>query len=112
MLYCTVADHKGSLITGLSLPAFKVFEDKLPAGINHFSDKDVSVSLVVVIDGCDNAFAADLPAVIRRMQTANGPVIYTIGLLYDIPYSDARRTRHDLNLSRTRLEASHFSPIQ
>lgn len=30
------------------------------------------------------------------MQTANGPVIYTIGLLYDVPSLDARRARHDL----------------
>jgi Ca-activated chloride channel homolog len=181
---------QGSLVTDLNLSAFRVIENKLPAGINHFSDKDVPVSLalvlddsgsmkekrpavqsaamdlikasnpedetsitnfaetsyldqgftrdlaklqvalaqsntvsggtalfdtligaanhlaeashhskqviVVVTDGRDNASAADLPAAIRRVQTANGPVIYTIGLLYDVPSSDARRARQDL----------------
>ncbi len=65
--------------------------DHLAAGAHH--SKQV---IVVVTDGRDNASAADLAAAIRRVQTANGPVIYTIGLLYDVPGSDARRARHDL----------------
>jgi Ca-activated chloride channel family protein len=190
LLYCTVLDHRGNLITDLDRPAFKVFESKTAAPIVHFSHQDVPVSLalvlddsgsmtekrsavqsaavdlikasnpedetsvtnfadtayldqdftsdlsrlqtalrqsktvsggtalfdtligaadhlteashhskqviVVVTDGRDNASAADLSAAIRRVQTTNGPVIYTIGLLYDVPSSDARRARHDL----------------
>jgi Ca-activated chloride channel family protein len=52
--------------------------------------------IVVVTEGRDNASAANLSAAIRRVQTSNVPVIYTIGLLYDVPGSDARRARHDL----------------
>ncbi len=190
LLYCTVLDRKGNLVTDLDRAAFKVRESKLPAAIVNFNHKDVPVSLalvlddsgsmaakrsatqgaaldlikasnpedetsvtnfadaayldqdftkdisqletalvqsktvsggtalfdtligaanhlteaahhskrviVVVTDGRDNASAADLAAAIRRVQTANGPVIYTIGLLYDVPGSDARRARHDL----------------
>jgi len=190
LLYCTVLDGKGNLVTDLDRAAFKVRESKLPAVITNFNHKDVPVSLalvlddsgsmavkrsatqaaaldlikaanpedetsvtnfadtayldqdftkdlskletalgqsktvsggtalfdtligaanhlaeashhskqviVVVTDGRDNASAADLSAAIRRVQTANGPVIYTIGLLYDVPGSEARRARHDL----------------
>ena len=190
LLYCTVLDRKGNLVTDLDRQAFKVRESKQPAVITNFNHKDVPVSLalvlddsgsmkekraavqsaavdlikasnpedetsvtnfadtayldqdftadllrlqtalgqsktvsggtalfdtvigaanhlaeashhskqviVVVTDGRDNASAADLPAAIRRVQTANGPVIYTIGLLYDVPSSDARRAHHDL----------------
>ena len=190
LLYCTVVDRKGKLVTDLDRPAFKVFENKLPAVITHFSNTDVPVSLalvlddsgsmkdkrpavqsaaidlikasnpedetsitnfadiayldqeftsdlsklrtalaqsktvsggtalfdtligaanhlaeashhskqviVVVTDGRDNASGADLPAAIRRVQTANSPVIYTIGLLYDVPSLDVRSARHDL----------------
>lgn len=190
LLYCTVIDRKGNIVTDLDRSAFTVREDKLPAYIVHFSNKDVPVSLalvlddsgsmqekraavqsaavdlikasnpedetsvtnfadtdyldqdftsdlsklrsalsqsktvsggtalfdtvigaanhlaeashhskqviVVVTDGRDNASAVDLSAAIRRVQTADGPVIYSIGLLYDVPSLDARRARHDL----------------
>ena len=190
LLYCTVLDRKGNLVTDLDRSAFKAFEDKKPAVITHFNHKDVPVSLalvlddsssmkekrsavqsaaldlikasnpedetsvtnfadrayldqdftddlprleaalgqsktvsggtalfdtvigaanhlargshhskqviVIVTDGRDNASAADLPAAIRRVHTTDGPVIYTIGLLYDVSGSDARRARHDL----------------
>ncbi|WP_263385922.1 VWA domain-containing protein [Granulicella arctica] len=190
LLYCTVLDHQGNLVTDLERSAFKVAEDKASVAITHFDHRDVPVSLalvldgsgsmkekrsavqaaavdlikasnpddetsvtnfadtsyldqdftsdlprlqsalgqsktvsggtalfdtvisaanhlaeashrnkeviVVVTDGRDNASAADLSSAIRRVQTANGPVIYSIGLLYDLPGSDARRARHDL----------------
>ncbi len=190
LLYCTVLDNHKHLVTGLDQAAFTVSEDKRPATIVHFSDKDVPVSLqlvlddsgsmqgkrpavqsaaidliqasnpedetavtnfadaayldqdftgdlsllkaalgksgtvsggtalfdtvigaaghlesaahhskqviVIVTDGRDNASAADLSAAIRRVQTANGPVIYTIGLLYDVSFEEARHARHDL----------------
>ena len=51
---------------------------------------------MVVTDGRDNASVSDLQAAIRRVQTTDGPVIYSIGLLYDVPGTDARRARHDL----------------
>jgi Ca-activated chloride channel family protein len=204
LLYCTVLDHKGNLVTDLDRAAFKVRESKLPATIINFNHKDVPVSLalvlddsgsmavkrsatqaaaldlikasnpedetsvtnfadtayldqdftkdiskletalgqsktvsggtalfdtligtanhlaedshhskqviVVVTDGRDNASAADLAAAIRRVQTANGPVIYTIGLLYDVPGSDARRARHDLQALSDETGGMAFFP--
>ncbi len=190
LLYCTVLDRHGTLLTDLDRSAFKAYEDKKLVTITHFDHKDVPVSLalvlddsgsmrqkrsavqsaavdlikasnpadetsvtnfadsayldqdftsdlsslqsalgksktvsggtalfdtvieaadhlakdshhskqviVVVTDGRDNASVADLPAAIRRVQTADGPVIYTIGLLFDVPGPDARHAHHDL----------------
>lgn len=50
LLYCTVFDHKGNLVTDLDRAAFKVAEDKVPAAITHFTNKDVPVSLALVLD--------------------------------------------------------------
>jgi Ca-activated chloride channel family protein len=204
LLYCTVLDRKGNLVTDLDRAAFKVRESKSPAVITNFNHKDVPVSLalvlddsgsmalkraatqaaaldlikasnpedetsvtnfadtayldqdftkdlsqlqtalgqsktvsggtalfdtligaanhlseashhskqviVVVTDGRDNASASDLNAAIRRVQTANGPVIYTIGLLYDVPGSDARRARHDLQVLSDETGGIAFFP--
>ena len=66
--------------------------------------------IVVVTDGRDNASAADLPAAIRRVQAANGPVIYTIGLLYDVPGADARKARHDLEALSAETGGIAFFP--
>ena len=190
LLYCTVLDRKGNLVTDLDRPAFSVFEDKHPVVLTHFNHKDVPISLalvlddsgsmkdkraavqsaglelikasnpedetsvinfadtayvdqdftdnlprlqtalaqsktvsggtalfdtvieaanhlskdshhskqviVLVTDGRDNASAADLSAAIRRVQATDGPVIYTIGLLYEVPGIEARRAHHDL----------------
>ena len=52
--------------------------------------------IIVVTDGRDNSSVADLNAAIRRVQTTNGPVIYAIGLLYDVPGPEARTAHHDL----------------
>lgn len=72
--------------------------DTVIGAANHLA-KDAHHSkqvIIVVTDGRDNASSTDLPAAIRRVQTADGPVIYTIGLLYDVPGPDARRAHHDL----------------
>ena len=190
LLYCTVQDHKGQLVTDLERQAFTVQEDKKPVTITHFARKDVPVSLalilddsgsmkekrtavqhaamtlikasnpedetsvtnfadnpyldqeltgdmsqltkalgasstisggtalfdtviagadhlaasahrskqviVIVTDGNDNASEADLTAAIRRVQRADGPVIYAIGLLYDAPGAQERRAHKEL----------------
>lgn len=190
LLYCTVLDHKGQLVTDLERAAFTVTEDRKSVPVVHFAHKDVPVSLalildasgsmkekrpavqeaaltlikasnpedetsitnfadkpyldqeltgsvarleaalkssstisggtavfdtvisgadhlassaqrskqviVVVTDGNDNASEADLAAAIRRVQRADGPVIYTIGLLYDLPADQAKRAHKEL----------------
>lgn len=44
--------------------------------------------LLVITDGEDNASRLSLEQAVRRVQQLNGPVVYTIGLLYD---SDTRQ---------------------
>lgn len=41
--------------------------------------------LLVITDGDDNASRLTLAEAVRRVQALNGPVVYTIGLLYDAP---------------------------
>lgn len=204
LLYCTVLDRKGTLVTDLDQSAFTVTENKKPVAVVNFSRKDVPVSvdllldssasmkdkqesvqaaavtliqeskpedetavtnfadalyldqdftgnsqelgralaqsrsvsggtalfdtlisaadhlakaanyrkqvIVVITDGRDNASAVDLQAAIRRVQTVNGPVVYSIGLLYDVPAMDARRARHDLQVLSDGTGGTAFFP--
>ncbi|HEY1984757.1 MAG TPA: VWA domain-containing protein [Terracidiphilus sp.] len=50
-------------------------------------------ALIVVTDGEDNASKMSLEDAIRRVQRMQGPVIYSIGLLFD-GESSGRETRH------------------
>ena len=50
LLYCTVLDSHGNLVTDLDQSAFKVLDNKLPAAIVHFDHRDVPVSLSLVLD--------------------------------------------------------------
>jgi VWFA-related protein len=49
--------------------------------------------LVIVTDGEDNASSATLDDAIRRIQDLDGPVIYSIGLLFGAD-TDKRESRH------------------
>jgi Ca-activated chloride channel family protein len=52
--------------------------------------------LLVITDGADNASRLDLEQAIRRVQTLGGPVVYTIGLLFDTGKEEAARARREL----------------
>ncbi len=52
--------------------------------------------LLVITDGADNASRQDLATAIRRVQNLGGPVVYTIGLLYDTERDEADRAHSDL----------------
>jgi VWFA-related protein len=52
--------------------------------------------LLVITDGADNASRIDLEQAIRRVQNLGGPVVYTIGLLFDADRKEADRARADL----------------
>lgn len=52
--------------------------------------------LLIVTDGADNASHLALRDAIRRVQTLGGPVIYTIGLLYDDEPQEAQKAHDDL----------------
>jgi Ca-activated chloride channel homolog len=54
-------------------------------------------ALLVITDGEDNASRLSLEQAIHRVQQLNGPVVYTIGLLYDSESRDeAQRARDAL----------------
>jgi Ca-activated chloride channel homolog len=53
--------------------------------------------LLIITDGGDNASRLTLAQAIRRVQSLDGPVVYTIGLLYeDLTKEEAARARSDL----------------
>ena len=54
--------------------------------------------LLIITDGADNASRLDLMQAVRRVQGLGGPVVYTIGLLYDTERKEAQRAHDDLEL--------------
>jgi Ca-activated chloride channel homolog len=53
--------------------------------------------LLIITDGGDNASRLNLAQAIHRVQTLEGPVVYSIGLLYeDLNKDEAARARRDL----------------
>jgi Ca-activated chloride channel homolog len=53
-------------------------------------------ALLIITDGADNASRIALQESIRRVQNLGGPVVYTIGLLYDADRKEADKARNDL----------------
>lgn len=52
--------------------------------------------LLVITDGADNASRLQLEQAIRRVQGLGGPVVYTIGLLFDAEKEESDRARSAL----------------
>jgi VWFA-related protein len=190
LLPCTVVDENGRLVTNLSQRDFRVWEDNVPQTISSFENRDVPISLgilvdnsgsmrdkrdavdtaalnlvresnpqdtafvvnfnekafldqgftsnisylerglshydargttaiydavaasadelsrharwpkqvlLIITDGEDNASRLTLAQAVRRVQQLNGPVVYTIGLLYDSESKEeAQRARDAL----------------
>jgi VWFA-related protein len=74
--------------------------DALVASADYLSKnaKHPKQVLLVITDGEDNASSATLEAAIRRIQDFDGPVIYSIGLLFgdDTSKSESRTARRVL----------------
>jgi Ca-activated chloride channel family protein len=65
--------------------------------------------LLIITDGADNASRLDLVQAIRRVQNLGGPVVYTIGLLFDADKEEAARAKSDLeSLSRETGGIAYF----
>jgi Ca-activated chloride channel family protein len=65
--------------------------------------------LLVITDGADNASRLDLMQAIRRVQNLGGPVVYTIGLLFDADKAESDKARNDLeSLSRETGGIAYF----
>jgi VWFA-related protein len=59
--------------------------------------KEQKQVLLIITDGEDNASRLTLQQAIRRVQGLDGPVVYTIGLLYeDLSKEEAAAARRDL----------------
>jgi VWFA-related protein len=52
--------------------------------------------LLIITDGADNASRLSLQQAIRRVTGLAGPVVYSIGLLYDDEPQESERARNDL----------------
>ena len=52
--------------------------------------------LLVITDGADNASRLNLEQTIRRVQNLGGPVVYSIGLLFETEKAEAGRARDAL----------------
>ncbi len=69
--------------------------DALVASADYLSknSKNPKQVLIIITDGEDNASSATLEQAIRRIQDFDGPVIYSIGLLFGED-TDKREARH------------------
>jgi len=52
--------------------------------------------LLIITDGADNASRLNLQDAIRRVQGLAGPVVYTVGLLFDDEPQESEQARNDL----------------
>ena len=67
--------------------------------------------LLIISDGADNASSLDLQQAIHRVQDLGGPVVYTIGLLYDAGQKENQRARTALkSLSDETGGVAYFPP--
>ncbi len=60
--------------------------------------KDRKQVLLIITDGADNASQLDLRQAIRRVQDLGGPVVYTIGLLFDSDKDESDQARRALEM--------------
>ena len=60
--------------------------------------KEPKQALLIIGDGADNASRLSLEQSIRRVQNLGGPVVYTIGLLFDTERDEAQRARSALDM--------------
>ncbi len=68
--------------------------------------------LLVITDGEDNASSTTLEETVRRIQDLQGPVVYSIGLLYDEPGGgrEARRAKRALEMLANETGGIAFFP--
>jgi VWFA-related protein len=72
--------------------------DAVSASANELAKhgKNRKQVLLIITDGADDASRLSLQEAIRRVQGLAGPVVYSIGLLYDDEPQESERARNDL----------------
>jgi Ca-activated chloride channel family protein len=66
--------------------------------------------LLVITDGADNASRQTLEQTIRRVQNLGGPVVYSIGLLFDTGKDESARARNALEALSTETGGVAYFP--
>lgn len=66
--------------------------------------------LLIITDGADNASRLTLRDAVRRVQGLEGPVVYTIGLLYDSEPREIQKARNDLETLSTETGGIAYFP--
>ena len=67
--------------------------------------------VLIITDGADNASRMSLQQAIRQVQNLGGPVVYSIGLLFDVDKDEARNARTALQeLSAETGGIAYFPP--
>jgi VWFA-related protein len=54
--------------------------------------------LLVITDGADNASRLDMEQAIHRVQNLGGPVVYSVGLLFETDKEESQRARQALEI--------------
>jgi Ca-activated chloride channel family protein len=67
-------------------------------------------ALLVITDGADNASRLTLEEAIGRVQLLGGPVVYSIGLLFDIDKEESRRASSALKTLSQETGGSAYFP--
>jgi Ca-activated chloride channel homolog len=72
--------------------------DAVAASANELAKhgKNRKQVLLIITDGADNASRLSLQEAIRRVQDLGGPVVYTIGLLFDTERNESERAKNVL----------------
>jgi Ca-activated chloride channel homolog len=73
--------------------------DAVIAAADHLAKqaKHPKQVILIITDGEDNSSSATLAETVRRIQDLNGPIVYSIGLLYDEPdHTQGHRARKAL----------------
>ena len=72
--------------------------DAVAASANELAKhgKNRKQVLLIITDGADNASRLNLQDAIRRVEGLGGPVVYTVGLLFDTERSETDRVKNDL----------------
>lgn len=86
--------------------------DAVIAAADHLA-KDAKHSkkvILIITDGEDNSSSATLAQTVRRVQDLSGPIVYSIGLLYDDSGRQAHRARKALETLSDQTGGVAFFP--
>ena len=87
--------------------------DAVIAGADHLAKqaKHPKQVILIITDGEDNSSSATLAETVRRIQALNGPIVYSIGLLYDeSDHSQSHRARKALQTLSDQTGGLAFFP--